>query len=137
MQTFLPEPSFKYSAAVLDNQRLGKQRVEAKQILRALRGETIGWVNHPATKMWRGYEGALIRYGVAICDQWIMRGFDDTLLPYFHDMMFEHPGITLPHWFGRVDFHRSHQSNLVRKDPQHYRRYYPDVPDNLPYVWPV
>jgi hypothetical protein len=24
----------------------------------------------------------------------------------------------------------------VRKDPAHYRRYFPDVPDDLPYVWP-
>lgn len=137
MQTFLPEPSFKYSAAVLDNQRLGKQRVEAKQILRALRGETIGWVNHPTTKLWLGHEGALSRYGIAVCEQWIMRGFDDSLLPYFHDMTFEHPDPTLPLWFGWRPFHRSHQSNLVRKDPQHYRRYYPDIPDDLPYVWPV
>jgi hypothetical protein len=43
----------------------------------------------------------------------------------------------LPPWLGDAAFHRSHQSALVRKDPQHYRRFFPDVPDDLPYVWPA
>ena len=33
-------------------------------------------------------------------------------------------------------FHRSHQAALVRKLPEHYRRLFPDVPDDLPYIWP-
>lgn len=36
MQTFLPYKSFEQSAACLDNKRLGKQRVEVLQILKAL-----------------------------------------------------------------------------------------------------
>ena len=35
MQTFLPYPDFARSARCLDNRRLGKQRVESYQILRA------------------------------------------------------------------------------------------------------
>ncbi|WP_407659745.1 pyrimidine dimer DNA glycosylase/endonuclease V, partial [Kineococcus indalonis] len=35
MQTFLPYPGFARSAAVLDAPRLGKQRVETLQVLRA------------------------------------------------------------------------------------------------------
>ena len=42
----------------------------------------------------------------------------------------------LPDWLGDESLHRSHQSALVRKDPEHYRRFFPDVPDDLPYVWP-
>jgi len=34
MQTFLPYPDFAASSAVLDDRRLGKQRVEALQIVR-------------------------------------------------------------------------------------------------------
>jgi hypothetical protein len=30
--------------------------------------------------------------------------------------------------------HDSHRSALVRKDPAHYRRFFPDVPDDLPYL---
>ena len=43
----------------------------------------------------------------------------------------------LPPWLGDEDIHLSHRSALVRKDPDHYRPFFPDVPDDLPYVWPV
>ena len=44
----------------------------------------------------------------------------------------------LPTWLGRPDLYRSHQSSLLRKDPAHYRPIFGnDVPDDLPYVWPV
>ena len=43
----------------------------------------------------------------------------------------------LPPWLGDPALHRSHQSNLVRKDPAFYKEHFPDVPDDLPYVWPV
>jgi len=43
MQTFLPFPDFQQSAAVLDRARLGKQRVEALQTLRALVIPEYGW----------------------------------------------------------------------------------------------
>lgn len=61
MQTFLPYPSFTLSAICLDNKRLNKQILECDQILNALApGSTSGWRNHPAVKMWRGYEPALL-----------------------------------------------------------------------------
>ena len=46
MQTFLPYPDFAESAAVLDSKRLGKQRVEALQVLRAVTRLTYGWKRH-------------------------------------------------------------------------------------------
>jgi Pyrimidine dimer DNA glycosylase len=36
VQTFLPYPDFARTAAVLDDRRLGKQRVEVLQILNAM-----------------------------------------------------------------------------------------------------
>jgi len=80
MQTFLPYPNFTKSAAVLDRQRLGKQRVETLQILRALSDSSYGWQNHPAVKMWRGCERALAAYGLLICAEWIDRGYKDTCM---------------------------------------------------------
>lgn len=132
MQTFLPYPSFEQSAAALDYRRLGKQRVEAYQILRAIRGESKGWTNHPATKIWTGYEYALCTYGIAICDEWIARGYNDSLLPKFLTLRNEYPDTGLPSLIGDEAFHLSHQSNLKRKDPQHYTW---EIPDDLPYVW--
>ncbi|MEU7740966.1 MSMEG_6728 family protein [Nonomuraea sp. NPDC049158] len=61
MQTFLPYPDFARTAAVLDPLRLGKQRVEALQILRALTIPGYGWRHHPAVRMWASYEEALVR----------------------------------------------------------------------------
>lgn len=140
MQTFLPYPSFDRTARALDYKRLGKQRVEAYQILRALYGETRGWVNHPATKMWQDHEGALAMYGREMCIEWINRGYKDTLLDKFNDYIAKQPtdGCTfrLPALIGDWDFHESHKSNLIRKDPEFYLPIFgDDVPENLPYKW--
>ena len=81
VQTFLPYPDFAKTAAVLDERRLGKQRVETLQILRAIHIPTYGWQHHPAVRMWRGYEQALVTYGVAMCREWVAREHPDTVEP--------------------------------------------------------
>ena len=141
MQTFLPSADFAASAASLDRMRLGKQRVEAFQILKALVAPSgSGWRNHPAVKMWRGYEGALVQYTHAICGEWKRRSYKDTVEGKVSDLAATH-GINIvnpvmPPWLGRPDLHLSHQSNLVRKLPDHYGALWPDVPATLEYVWP-
>ena len=150
MQTFLPYPSFEDSAAALDPARLGKQRVETLQLLRANTVPDYGWRHHPAVRMWSGYEEALVRYGLEICSVWRAQGFLDTCEATMRSDLARAKGITvvrtqeelaaagqLPGWLGDDAVHRSHQSALVRKDPAHYRRFFPDVPDDLPYVWPA
>jgi len=136
MQTFLPFRSFKDSAISLDYKRLGKQRVETYQILNALDGKSKGWVNHPATKIWRGYEGALCVYGMTMCREWIERGYKDSLLPIFRDRFLTIEFFELPPIIGDARFHLSHKSNLIRKDPVFYRPIFGiEIPDNLPYYW--
>lgn len=135
MQTFLPYQNFRKSAACLDNKRLGKQRVEALQVLRVLCGLSSGWQHHPAVLMWRGHEVWLLDYGLTICDDWCRRGFRDTVRSKLLQLG-PFKGSQEPFWLTR-QFCRSHQSNLVRKDPIHYRKFFPQVPDDLPYVWPV
>lgn len=139
MQTFLPYPDFGKSAYVLDYRRLGKQRVETFQIIRALNGETRGWRNHPAARMWDGYEDGLAYYGLVMCNEWTRRGYKDTMTERFREMLAGKnlSDIALPSWIGDRDFHISHQSNLIRKLPEFYRPLFPEVPDNLEYVWPV
>ncbi|EHY87052.1 MSMEG_6728 family protein [Saccharomonospora azurea] len=150
MQTFLPYPDFAETARVLDQRRLGKQRVETLQVLRALTVPGHGWRRHPAVRMWAGYEEALTRYGLAMCEHWSALGRADTCAVKLVADLSGALGITtvrdqnalaaageLPPWFGDEDFHRSHRSSLVRKDPEHYRPLFPDVPDDLPYVWPA
>ena len=134
MQTFLPYPDFTLSARSLDRQRLGKQRVEALQLLKG------SWPNHPASKMWRGYRRALAAYGIAVCEEWIRRGYKDTCKGKMEALAPPPPEeepLVLPPWVGDPAFHRAHQSNLVRKKPDHYAPLFPDVPDDLEYLWPT
>src|SRR5215213_84794 len=78
MQTFLPYPDFVASAEALDDRRLGKQRVEAMQVIRALTRPVYGWQHHPAVRMWRGHEEALGAYALEICREWCRRSYADT-----------------------------------------------------------
>lgn len=137
IQTFLPYPDFKHSAAVLDRQRLGKQRVEALQILQTLH-KGGSWQNHPAVRMWAGHEMWLISYGMWVCQEWIDRGYKDTTLPKIKEfeLIFGDRN-TYPSWLGKNSFHHSHRSNLVRKKPEHYRKFWPYISDQLPYLWPI
>ncbi|OON82704.1 MSMEG_6728 family protein [Streptomyces tsukubensis] len=149
MQTFLPCPGFAESAELLDARRLGKQRVEAVQVLRGLTVPGYGWRNHPAVRMWTGYEEALARYGLEICRVWTAAGRADTCAATLRaDFGTHHPGAAirtqkslgrageLPSWLGDEAFHLSHRSALVRKDPGFYGPLFAGVPDDLPYVWP-
>ena len=77
MQTYLPYPDFAASARALDPRRLGSQRVEALQVLRALTTPGYGWRHHPAVLMWRGHP-ALGSYGVTVCRAWFVLGFADS-----------------------------------------------------------
>lgn len=141
MQTFLPYSSFVESARVLDYRRLGKQRVETKQLILALTQPHYGWKNHPAAKMWRGYVPLLAEYGRVMCREWRDRGYNDSLMPFFEgfDDVRELPVWMreLPPWLGDEQFHASHRSNLLRKDMEFYSQWGWTDPIDLPYVWPV
>ena len=131
MQTFLPCAGFVASAKVLDYRRLGKQRIEARQILAALKTGN-GWRNHPAVLMWKGYELALISYSNEMIREWKARGYNNNM-----EILPVDDPFVLPTWFGDDRFHASHRSNLLRKDWAYYSQYKWPEPDNLPYFWPT
>lgn len=138
MQTFMPYPDFTQTAKVLDYRRLGKQRVECFQILRALTDPEYGWKNHPAVKMWKGHERSLVSYGLAIVEEWTSRGYKDSVKTRLLSLLPALPGEDSPPvWVGNDKVHQSHRSNLLRKFPSYYRKVWPTDPDDLPYVWPV
>jgi Pyrimidine dimer DNA glycosylase len=164
MQTFLPYPSLGRSVECLDRRRLGKQRVECWQLLRSLLGGSqSGWANHPAQRMWRGSEDALGLYYSMCCVEWQHRGYQQNMWhpyvpnndpqerlsvvtasqPYTGSKGWLPPrswecieDIRFPQWLGREDFHASHRSNLLRKDPEHYSQFGWTEPADLPYIWP-
>jgi len=129
MQTFLPYPDFKKSLQALDYQRLGKQRVEAYQIICAIKYGG-GWQHHPAVKMWRGHINSLKLYYNLSLDEWVRRGYRNNMLK-----MAIRGKIAYPQWFGRNCFHAAHRSNLLRKDPHFYGQYKWSEPQDLPYLW--
>lgn len=145
MQTFLPSQSFYRSAEVLDNRRLGKQRVETMQIMKAILLPNYGWKNHPAVKMWQEHPLVLKQYQDAICYVWTQRGFKDTCQYKTFQLVLDNADYISvsfpkaeehPWWLGHDKFHDSHKSNLIRKDPEHYKKLWPDFPDDLEYFWP-
>lgn len=172
MQTFLPYPDFSASARVLDDKRLGKQRVECLQILNAMQPAepckkckgtgvlSVGWTresvrqsyqcpvcmgtgvkprawsNHPATRMWRGYENALIAYGQSMCDEWIARGNEDTCRDKLARYMIRTMTV-MPPWLGDERLHASHRAALLYKLPSHYSQFNWNETPKQDYYWPV
>lgn len=131
MQTFLPYRSFRQTMRCLDYRRLGKQRVEAMQILNALAGKSKGWRNHPAVLMWKGHEAALRMYLRCAILEWKRRGYRNNMrLPRL-----DRCSRRAPPWLTDA-FLASHRSNLLRKESAYYERFGWSVSPRLPYLWP-
>ena len=134
MQTFLPYADFRETAKCLDYKRLGKQRVEAYQIIKNLCDKPDRWQNHPAVKMWKGYLQALTEYYNVMLEEWERRGYRNIKL---QKMVVYEDEIEYPPFINNKEFHDSHKSNLLRKDLVFYGKYSWNVPDDLPYVWQI
>ena len=131
MQTFLPWADFERSDKCLDYRRLGKQRVEARQIINALEGISTGWRNHPATRMWEGHVDALKEQFDCMSQEWVDRGYTHMMGFY----LVRGPKIK-PWWFVLPEFHRAHRSNLLRKNREFYQyQFESGLSIDLPYVW--
>jgi hypothetical protein len=177
VNTFLVDEDFRESAKKLDNRRLGKQRVEAYQILNLIEnirilsnqcgircmgdfqefvreikkwyqkkpfvyilsgdfliehlkqgdeheewnknkitvetGERVikmGFCNHPIVEMWFGYEDALKEYIDCHIDEWMARGYKNTMKRYGVK------GGEKPVWCGWKKFHDNHKGALINKE---------------------
>ena len=141
MQTFLPYVGFEKTAQVLDYRRLGKQRVEAYQLLNIVTGRTTSaaWRRHPAALMWRGYPRALLEYGFTIAFEWRRRGYQDFMVERFNSefcsMICEK--IVRPHWLGDQRLHSSHRASLLAKEPAHYQQFRWKETPEIDYYWPA
>lgn len=158
VNTFIVSTSLEECARLLDFKRLGKQRVEAKEIIDCLEKKIKGWKNHPAVKMWENNIDALKLYYNAMVIEWTKRGFNNNMELYdlkFEDASFwistmnegvttmtQTPGkIQFPYFFGWKPIIYSHRASLIRKDPTFYTKLFLPDPDLDPYllrgyVWP-
>ena len=140
MQTFLPDPSFRKSAQILDNKRLGKQRLEAKQILQILVKEldegvsSSRWRNHPACRLWKDHERALATYGLAMCEEWSRRGFVDNQLDYFYRLMYLLTEQDMDVRFSDL-LYSAHRAALLYKNLEHYKQFGWKEKPEIKYVW--
>lgn len=143
MQTFLPYPDYRQTAGCLDNSRLGNQCYrECKTLV------TGGWPNHPAARMWRGYEGELCQYAYSLAIEITMRGHwkpdvGPRWMKYWREKELEFSYTGKPPWLGDPDFHLMHRRVLLAKDYDHYSQFWPElepaekINGSWPYIWPV
>jgi len=150
--------SFVKSLSCLDNKRLGKQRVEAKQLISMieLRHELHltgkvnlkelkikypehkfpSWFNHVATLMWEDYlEELKVYYNISIYLWKNRRGVTGKLMK--NNLEYKHVSLmslNIPRFFtSRVS--KSHRSALLFKDYKYYSQFgWNDTPQ-LGYVW--
>jgi len=134
MMTFLPYPNYIRSVQCLDYKRLGKQRLECKQIIEILEGKDSRYKNHSAVKMWIGYTNSLKYYSNCCINEWISRGYKNTMLKYNVDYQNDDPW-----WIGDVNFHRAMRARLIEKDRNFYLPKFPKDEgfNDGKYFWPV
>lgn len=159
MQTFITSDrgDFAYTARTLDNLRLNKQALEGWQILLTLleldpqgnHRTPRGWVNHPATKMWRGYELALYGYIQTMVKEWVLRGYNSTIgdkatetikVAYENALVTEYqdPWWRTPEIMSQVA--STHRQALLWKNYEHYSQFgwAEDIgfqPKSYEYLW--
>lgn len=123
MQTFMPFPDFKRSLEQLDPKRLGNQVYrEGKTLVNG------GWSNHPASKMWRGYEYALCEYCLKGLEVLASRNrFYPHWVAYFIAKQLEFPNTGMPPWMGDDRVHSSHRAALYYKDKEYYKHFAKDA----------
>jgi hypothetical protein len=163
MQTFLTSDTgdHAYTASTLDNLRLNKQALEGWQILLTLleldpsgnHRTPRGWVNHPATKMWRGHELALYEYIMTMVKEWVSRGYNSTIgdkatetirVAYENVLLPNHLIDNSPQWLSNPEKMKaiasSHRKALLWKNYEHYSQFnWPEdsgqQPKTYEYIW--
>lgn len=142
MIIFLPHACIVRSVQVLDDLRLGKQRLEAKQVYLSLTQKDYKWSNHPASKMFidpvsqKPYLNFIKAYYNSCLDEWISRGKSNSMEYIEVDKLSKDD---YPWFWGWLEFHYSHQASLFRKHPYYYISKF-ELPEkylDLGYIWPT
>jgi len=133
--------SFDYTSVSLDNSRLMKQAVEAKQIIDTIIDKMNnpntkrGFRNHPIVLMWTNYLDALkLYYNTILRRLHCIKKFNIKKLSLITD--FDEDNVEMP-WF--MDFKPliySHRARLYQKNPNYYSFLeFPDEYLDIGYIW--
>lgn len=90
----------------------------------------LGYGLHAAVRMWFGYTYALKHYYNTIIDEWVRRGYVNNMSKY--NIVDK---IIYPPWFGDENFHNSHRSVLLAKNPNYYK--FDDIIIVPDCIWPI
>ena len=136
LNTFIPDLNFQICASLLDDKRLFKQAIEAKQIITILttgktkddRDYPLSMKHHPIVKAWNGYVFTLKHYCNCMLREIDKRHkWNCEVILYPLDETFGN----FPPWLN-YEVCRMYQAHLVRKDPFHYKF---DVDPTIPFDW--
>lgn len=135
MNTFIPDLNFQVCASLLDDKRLFKQAVEAKQIIAILttgktkdgRDYPLSMKHHPIVKAWEGYEGALCLYYNNMLREIKIRQRVNTTMGFI-EVLGE---LEYPPWINKKVC-EMYQAHLIRKDSIHYKF---NVDPTIPFDW--
>lgn len=100
----------------------------------------VHYENHPMVLFWRGYEMSLCRYGIAICNEWMKRGYQDNTRHFFLKMLNEYRkenDMIDPPWINSRELHIAHKASLLRKNHKWYSQFGWKVDISTPSYYPV
>lgn len=115
VNTFLVIADYAVNATFLDSRRLGKQRVEAMQIINAIEKGSGGWVNHPVSRAWANHVPSLKQYYNCILDEWLKRGYKNTMTYYT-----ELGDVVHPPWVSEPRIQYAMMAQLIQKNSDYY-----------------
>lgn len=138
MMTFIPVANLTDTVRALHDEDLEIQMLDAGRALRQCAE------NYPSliVPMWRQHEGGLLSYFLSVCKELqrrsIGRGVEWAIRQGW--LIAEEASWDIrplmPRWFGYRPIHDSHASALIRHRPTHYARMWPNVPLDMPTLWP-
>lgn len=132
----MPVANVTESVTAFHDDDLREQMVQAGLALRAVRDHRDGLV----CRMWQGYEGGLLAYFLRVCQELERRGVPMQTMVQRAWRLATHAHFDvrplMPRWFGYRPIHLSHASTLIRLRPAHYARLWPQVPLDMPVLWP-
>ena len=106
---------------------------ENYRIAKAIPGIKLGFGNHPAVKMWLGYRLALGSYINAHIDEWIARGYKNTMLWCEPPNIYQ--PLVLPWWINFKELMMSHCAALINKEIDRKEKLWYTSPERSEYFY--
>ena len=104
------------TAKCLDSKRYNKQIIEVKQIIKAIKGESNGWINHPCTIQYRRYVDWLHLYLV------VFKKYKEGDIKGAERFSYIAKRYVQPNWFTQEYFDNM-KKRLYTKDHNHYKQF--------------